>query len=198
MQGSRERFFFLVVSRHAATQVQLGTSTFHGSLHPVAKRLAEVALKSTQDFWERLHVSVGERTSESLPSRCDREWFYKTFLQLATPQSLGPLDKISPYLRGLNLYDGLTLVVSVFASLDQVNEHFDVIRCCEGSTKVVGLDEANHGIPHAVHIDNACVRSHGHGDGWREWILVEANESCCAVGEARRLDNDRGLQQGLG
>ena len=162
-----------VVSRHAAAQVQLSTSTFHGSLHPVAQRLMEVALKSTQAFWERLHGATSERTSGTLPHRCDLDWFYKTFLCCGAPRILGPQDRIWPFLRGLHVYDGLATLVSVYASLDQVDERFDVVRCNVGTSKLIGVDERRHGITHTEHINKlvldllVMVMGGGNGAWWR-------------------------------
>ena len=66
----------------------------------------------------------------------------------------------------------LATVVCVFASFDLANQHFDIIGCREGTTKLVGLDEANQGIPHAVRmtelvLDLMDMVSAGGNGSWR-------------------------------
>ena len=61
------RFWFLVVTRHAAAACQLPRTAFDGSAHPMARRLSAVMGPALQKLWERVHRTEVERRPAPLP-----------------------------------------------------------------------------------------------------------------------------------
>jgi len=196
---------FYVVSRHASSKVQLATGTFNGSLHPVAKRFVAVAVKSTQAVWERVHMSMEQRrkANDSLPARCDVNWYYNAFLKSTAPRSLTAEDQISPWLRGLNVYDGLSTLVSSLVSIGDISDFFDVISGTMCTTRVIGLDERRHGIKNMEHVSDLMweliVMVIGSGDGawWRRLVQVSSSSQpvdLIMIGDfGKDLDDEKAL-----
>ena len=109
------RVWFLVVTRHAAAACQLPRTSFDGSAHPMARRLASVVRPSLQGLWERVHRTEIERmlAHDGTPMRCNPDWFRASFLEPNAPASLGKEDDVWPWVRGFMEYDGLTTVAAV-------------------------------------------------------------------------------------
>ena len=143
------RFWFLVVTRHAAAECQLPRGAFDGSSHPVALRLTRVQRPSLLALWQRCHKTEVERLvgDDDLPMRCNPTWFAEQFLEADAPKDLGKQSDIWPYVRGFCEYDGLTTVVAATATHPELfTMFFTPYRCPNTHTLVIGSSARENGI----------------------------------------------------
>merc|ERR1712048_1126062 len=118
--------------------------------HPVALRLRENQIKSTNEFWQRCNLPDGHADRLGLPSRCDRAWFAKQCCGGADLSSVQPDAPIWPYVTSVSIYDALSLLA---ASPTALARFFEVdikqVKTIEGEMvehMVVGTSEERNGV----------------------------------------------------
>ena len=169
------RFWFIVVTRHAAAECQLSRSAFDGSSHPVALRMTAAHQPALQKLWVRVHQTEVERllAGDTMPMTRNAEWFRSNFLEPSTPRTLGKGDDIWPYVRGFNEYDGLTTVVAATITHPELFTMFFTPYKCPGShTLVVGRSAREHGVTYGRKVSEMLhyLMATSMGPGSGEWF----------------------------
>ncbi|KAL1526818.1 hypothetical protein AB1Y20_015510 [Prymnesium parvum] len=169
-----KRFWFIIVSRHAAAVCQLPRSAFDGSSHPVALRLTKAAAPALQKLWERVHMTETERllAHDSLPMSRNPEWFRHSFLEPSAPP-LAKNQPVWPHVRGFSEYDGLTTVVAATVIHPELFTMFFQPYCCPDShTLIIGNSAKESGIVNGGKVSELLhflvATSMGPGSG--EWF----------------------------
>jgi len=138
----------VVVSRFAAIACQMPRNVLDGCTHVVALRCVGVSEAALQKLWERSHRTPEKRRQENdtLPIRCDANWFRQTFLHPQTPR-LGPYDPVWNYVKGFNEYDAIAMTAAVsFAHPPMFDEIFRAVRFSDTNVYAIGLNAERHGI----------------------------------------------------
>ena len=144
-QRDAEKLKVFVVTRHAASVCQLDKRAFDCNQHPIALRLRTVAEPSLQRLWVRCHMTEEERVAahDTLPMRCDVEWFRSEFLDDNATKQLDSSHEVWSLVKGFNEYDGLATLVAATARFPYLFEtFFKPSFCSKTNTHVIGRSKA--------------------------------------------------------
>lgn len=108
--------------------------------HAVGIRLDEKQRASIDGLWKRANAPEGSAERGSLPLRCDRSWFVKTFCDGNDP-GIDADGDIVPFMARVALYDPLNLI----AAIPVLREQF----CRPAKIEVKGVDHQVIGLTDA-------------------------------------------------
>eukprot|EP01065_Artemidia_motanka_P015599 TRINITY_DN19349_c0_g1_i2.p1 TRINITY_DN19349_c0_g1~~TRINITY_DN19349_c0_g1_i2.p1 ORF type:complete len:275 (+),score=104.95 TRINITY_DN19349_c0_g1_i2:417-1241(+) len=139
----------VVCSRHAAGACKVPKQAVAGP-HPIAKRLQLSAKSSLRRLWQRTHMSPEDRqrSRDSLPARCNPEWFRKTFLLPDTPPDVDAACDVWEHIAGFNEYDGLATVAGALlgAAPAVFLRLFEPDVCPQTGTLCIGVSAERTGV----------------------------------------------------
>lgn len=137
-----------VISRFAAAQCPISRSIYDRMAsvgNPIGQRLKQYQEESLQHLWQRAVMPVDAPERLSLPARCDKKWFLKTFCADIQAETVPNSQDIWPFVKTFQLYDPMALLVSV-PSLR--HRHFNAKICTVNGTQhsIFGVTAEEHGV----------------------------------------------------
>jgi hypothetical protein len=152
----------VVVSRFAAAQCPISRSIYDRIAsvgNPIGQRLKQYQEESLQHLWQRAILPPDSPERLSLPARCDKPWFLKTFCANLQAEVVPDSQVIWPLVKTFQLYDPMALLVCV-PSLR--HRHFDAKTCVVNGTQhsVFGFSVEVHGVKSSLTKDLAELMYH--------------------------------------
>jgi len=137
-----------VISRFAAAQCPISRSIYDRMAsvgNPIGQRLKQYQEESLQHLWQRAVMPVDAPERLSLPARCDKKWFLKTFCADIQAETVPNSQDIWPFVKTFQLYDPMALLASV-PSLR--HRHFTPKICAVNGTQhfIFGVTAEEHGV----------------------------------------------------
>lgn len=140
----------VVVSRWAAYAAKVPRAIYDdlaGMGSTIGCRLRNAQRSSIEALWVRASSSADDPRRAGLPTRCDREWFLKTFCGGAEAgKKRGPADTIWDLVVGFMQYDTIAILAAIPSLRESLFRPIAVKGLKNTEHLVIGKSEAVHGV----------------------------------------------------